>query len=281
MKEVKDILYNDVIRAITEKDRYIKYGIPMLNGILLYGPPGCGKTFIAEKFAEEVGYNFVMIKPSDLQSKYVNATQENISILFNEAEKKAPSIIFIDELDAIVPSRESELHQMHASAVNEILAQMSNCGARGIFVIGATNRPEKIDHAVLRAGRIDKVVYLPPPDKEARKEMFKLNLSKRFIDLGLDYVKLAHLTKNYVSSDIILLINEAAKKAERKDSRITMKIIEDTIKEISPSVSLKDIRKYEIIKQNRENEMSDKETNNEDNPFGFSIPQKEDNQWPN
>ena len=77
------------------------------------------------------------------------------------------------------------------------------------------------------------------------------------------------------------MINEAAKKAERKDSRITMKIIEDTIKEISPSVSLKDIRKYEIIKQDRENEMSDKETNNEDNPFGFSIPQKEDNQWPN
>ena len=202
MESLKQQLKEDVIDFLNDPELYKEYGIPMLNGMLLYGPPGCGKTFIAQKFAEEVGYNFVMIKPSDLQSKYINATQENIGRLFKEAEEKAPTIIFIDELDAIAPSREGDLHQMHASAVNEILAQMTNCGEKGIFVIGATNRPEKIDPAILRTGRLDKSVYLSPPDKNARSAMFKLYLKDRPIDLGLDYDKLASLTENYVSSDL-------------------------------------------------------------------------------
>lgn len=276
MSELKELLYNDVIRAITDKERFEKYGIPMLNGLLLYGPPGCGKTFIAQKFAEEVGYHFVMIKPSDLQSKWVNATQENISKLFKEAEKNAPTIIFIDELDAIVPSRENDIHQMHASAVNEVLAQMSSCGERGIFVVAATNRPEKIDSAILRSGRIDKIIYLPPPDYDARKALFKIYLESRYADLGLDYDNLAILTENYVSSDIKLVIDDASRKAERKDTRITMQILKEVIKENMPSVTLKEIKKYETLKQHWENEKQNVENVINKNPFGFDIPTKKE-----
>jgi len=274
MNELKDILKTDVIDVLNEPEKHKKYGIPLLNGMLLYGPPGCGKTFIAEKFAEEVGYNFVLIKPSDLQSKYVNATQENIGKLFKEAEKNAPTIIFIDELDAIVPSREGDLHQMHASSVNEFLAQMSNCGEKRIFVIGATNRPEKIDPAILRSGRFDKAVYLPPPDKSAREAMFKLYLKPRPVDLGIDYEKLAELTINYVSSDIKFLIDEASRKALKAESRITMQIFQKVIIENKPSVTLSDIKKYELLKQKWDNEKQIIEQTNEQTPFGFRIHKK-------
>jgi len=269
MESLKQQLKEDVIDFLNNPELYKEYGVPMLNGMLLYGPPGCGKTFIAQKFADEVGYNFVMIKPSDLQSKYVNATQENIGKLFKEAEEKAPTIIFIDELDAIVPSREGELHQMHASAVNEVLAQMTNCGEKGIFVIGATNRPEKIDPAILRTGRLDKSVYLPPPDKKARSAMFKLYLKDRPIDLGLDYDKLASLTENYVSSDLKFLIDEASRKALKTRGRITMSIFTEVISDNKPSVSLTEIRKYEALKRQWDNEKQDLQTKNERPRIGF------------
>lgn len=269
MENLKQQLKEDVIDFLNNPELYKEYGIPMLNGMLLYGPPGCGKTFIAQKFADEVGYNFVMIKPSDLQSKYINATQENIGKLFKEAEEKAPTIIFIDELDAIVPTREGELHQMHASAVNEILAQMSNCGEKGIFVIGATNRPEKIDPAILRTGRLDKAVYLPPPDRNARSAMFKLYLKERPTDLGLDYDKLALLTENYVSSDLKFLIDEASRKALKTRGRITMSIFLEVISDNKPSVSLTEIRKYEDLKKQWDNEKQDLQTKNERPRVGF------------
>lgn len=271
MESLKQQLKDDIIDFLNNPELYKEYGVPMLNGMLLYGPPGCGKTFFAQKFAEEVGYNFVMIKPSDLQSKYVNATQENIAKLFKEAEEKAPTIIFIDEIDAIVPSREGDLHQMHASAVNEILAQMTNCGEKGIFIIGATNRPEKIDPAVLRTGRLDKCVYLPPPDKNAREAMFKLYLKDRPIDLGLDYEKLASLTENYVSSDIKFLIDEASRKALKTRSRITMSIFLEVICNNKPSVSLTEIEKYEDLKRQWDNEKQDLQTKDERPRIGFRF----------
>jgi len=249
MNELKETLYNDVIRTLHEKELYASYGVSIPNGMLLYGPPGCGKTFVAQKFAEEVGFNFVMIRPSDLQSKYVNATQENIGKLFKEAEEQAPTILFFDEIDALVPSREGELHHMHATAVNEFLAQMTNCGEKGIFVIGATDRPDKIDTAILRTGRLDKVVYLAPPDYSARKSMFELYLKNRPADIGLNYDRLALLTENMVSSDIKFLVDEASRKALKVRGRISMETFDEVLKSTKPSVSLTEIKKYETLKQ--------------------------------
>ncbi len=269
MDVLKQQLRDDVINFLDNPELYKEYCVPMLNGLLLYGPPGCGKTFIAERFAEEVGYNFVLIKPSDLQSKYINATQENISKLFKEAEEKSPTIIFIDELDALVPNREGELHQMLASAVNELLAQMTNCGERGILVIGATNRPEKIDPAILRTGRMDKTFYLPPPDKEARAAMFKIYLKDRPVDLGIDYDILAEITENYVSSDLKFIIDEAARKALKTRSRISMRIFNDVISENKPSVTLSEIKKYEFQKKQWDNAKQNIENKNSRPPIGF------------
>ena len=259
MEELKTLLYNDVIKALNEQELYESYGVTIPNGMLLYGPPGCGKTFISERFAEEVGFNFVELKPSDVKSKYINATEENIGKIFKDAIDKAPSIIFIDEMDALVPSREdSDLHHMHAGPVNEFLAQMSNCSEKGIFIIAATNFPKKIDPAILRSGRIDRIIYLPPPDYEARKAMFELYLKDRPIDLGLDYEPLAKLTNNYVSSDIKLIVDEASRFALKKKERITKEIVINVIKNQQPSVSYKDLQKYERLRDEFKNKKGGK-----------------------
>lgn len=267
MQELKNTIQLDVIDALNEKEKYAEYGLTIPNGMLLYGPPGCGKTFFAEKMAEEIGFNFYQIKPSDIQSKWVNASQENIKNLFDEAKQNAPSIIFIDELDALVPSRDtSNISHMNTSAVNEFLAQMNNCGEDGIFIVGATNRPNAIDPAILRSGRLDKHIYLPPPDFEARKLMFELYLKKRPTEIGLNYEELAKATENYVSSDIKFLCDEASRKALKDNSRITKSIVLETIRNNKPSISLQELNSYIAIKATMEGENN----NNNDRPrIGF------------
>jgi len=250
MHDLKETLYHDVILPLTEKELYEQYKVSVPNGMLLYGPPGCGKTFIAQKFAEEVGYNFVLVNPSDLASTYVHGTQEKIGRLFKEAREKAPTIIFIDEVDAILPKREGDLQHSYASEVNEFLARMTECGKEGIFIIAATNRPDKIDSAIIRTGRLDKVVYLNPPDRMARIEMLHLYCKGRPLDV-IDFEKLADLTESYVSSDISFLVNESARDALKERTKISQRHIENTIQRHPPSVSLKQIKFYERFKNNR------------------------------
>jgi transitional endoplasmic reticulum ATPase len=251
MTELKETLYNDVIMPLKEKELYEKYKVSVPNGMLLYGPPGCGKTFIARQFSEEINFNFIELKPSDLASIYVHGTQEKIGLIFKEAREKAPTVIFIDELDAILPNREGNLGHHYASEVNEFLAQMTECNKDGIFIIAATNRPEKIDPAILRTGRMDKVIYLAPPDFEARYAMFKLFLIDRPVDEDIDLKRLAELTVLYVSSDISFLVNEASRNALKERSDICQKHFEDAINKFPPSISERQLKKYEIFSNNR------------------------------
>ena len=269
MQDLKDMIKLDVIDALNEKEKYAKYGLTIPNGMLLYGPPGCGKTFFAERMAEEIGFNFYQIKPSDIQSKWVNASQENIKKLFDEARENAPSIIFIDELDALVPNRDnSSVNHMNTSAVNEFLAQMNNCGDDGVFIIGATNRPNSIDPAILRAGRLDKVIYLPPPDFDARRLMFKLYLKKRPTELGLDYKGFSTETENYVSSDIKFLCDEASRTALKRNCKISKEIIIETIINNRPSITLTELNSYVAIKAKLEGEKTS--NTNSRTPIGFN-----------
>ncbi|MCR9052896.1 MAG: protein kinase domain-containing protein [Phaeodactylibacter xiamenensis] len=248
MDELKEVLYHDVIRALEEKELYEEYGLTIPNGMLLYGPPGCGKSFFAQKLAEEVGYNYVEVKPSELASIYVHGSQEKIGKLFDEARKNAPTILNFEEFDALVPNRDSHAGNHQSGEVNEFLAQLNNCGKEGIFVIATTNQPGLIDPAVLRAGRIDKIFFVPPPDFKARKELFKLLLKKRPLDFGIDFDLLAEKTENYVAIDIEHLVNEASREALKSRSKITQDILLGTIQKTRPSVRLSEIQKYEQIK---------------------------------
>lgn len=229
MRELKQILNRDVIEPLQNKDLYEKYRLGFPNGILLYGPPGCGKTFIARKLAEEVEYNFIEIKPSDLASIYVHGSQEKIGNLFKNAIESAPAILFLDELDALVPKRDEATHH-YSAEVNEFLTQLDKAGEKGVLVIGATNRIDKIDNAILRTGRMDKHFYVPPPDKEARVELFKIHSQERPIDEAIEFDKLADLTESYSCSDIEFIVNEAAREALQERRNILMN---DFVKVIS------------------------------------------------
>lgn len=239
----------EVIEPLHNPEEYHRYGVTIPNGMLLYGPPGCGKTFFAKHFAEEVGFNFMCITPATLKSRYVNATQENIAKMFKEAEENAPTVIFIDEMNELVPNRDDgNVHEMSRSAVNEMLAQMDRTGEKGVFIIGATNYPNMIDPAILRAGRLDKKYYVGVPDFEARIALFKLYLEKRPYDFGLDYSQLADMTQGYVSADIQLIVNDASRNALRQHSKITMELLKTAISNTNPSLSNNELRKYERIR---------------------------------
>lgn len=256
MEDLKRQMREEVLEPLHNPEEYRRYGVTIPNGMLLYGPPGCGKTFFAKHFAEEAGFNFMCITPATLKSRYVNATQENIAKMFKEAEENAPTIIFIDEFNEIVPNRDGDVHEMSRSAVNEMLAQMDRTGEKGVFVIGATNYPNMIDPAILRAGRLDKKYYIGVPDKEARAAIFKLYLIKRPYDFGLDYVALADLTENYVSADIQLIINKASLNALHKKSKITMELLREAIANTRPSLDIAELHKYELIRDEMNGEQT-------------------------
>ena len=267
MDELKEQMRLEVIDALNNAEKYKEYGITIPNGMLLYGPPGCGKTYFAKKFAEEVVFNFLVKTPADLKSRYVNATQENIKAMFEEAYENAPTIIFIDEINELVPDRNADIHEMAESAVNEMLSQMDRTGEKGVFVIGASNLPQKIDTAILRAGRLEKHFYVGPPDFTARKLLFEMCLKNRkALDFGIDYEKLARMTENYVSADIQLIVDDAARQALYRKEKITMQILEETIKNKKPSLSLEQINQYNILRDNFEG-IAEKKP--ERKPIGF------------
>ncbi len=270
MEELKQQMREEVIEPLHNPEEYHRYGVTIPNGMLLYGPPGCGKTFFAKHFAEEVGFNFMCITPATLKSRYVNATQENIAKMFKEAEENAPTVIFIDEMNELVPNRDDgNVHEMSRSAVNEMLAQMDRTGEKGIFIIGATNYPNMIDPAILRAGRLDKKYYIGVPDIEARMALFKLYLEKRPYDFGLDYQQLADMTQGYVSADIQLIVNDASRNALRQHSKITMELLKAAITNTTPSLSNNELRKYERIRAMMNGEEMKK---SDDRPrIGFNV----------
>lgn len=256
MEELKHQMIEEVIEALHNPEEYRRYGISIPNGMVLYGPPGCGKTFFAKHFAEEAGFNFMPITPATLKSKWINATQENIAAMFKEAEENAPTVIFIDELDDLLKDR-SLADDKGMSGINEFLAQMDRTGEKGIFIIGATNKPDILDPAVLRAGRLEKKYYLGMPDKPAREALFKLYLEKRPYDFGLDYGKLADMTENYVPADIQLIVNDASRAALKEHSKISMELLMSTIGKVKRSVSDKELKKYERIKAIMNGEIPD------------------------
>jgi transitional endoplasmic reticulum ATPase len=264
MDKIKTMIQQDVIEPLLHPEKNKEYGIEPPNGVLFYGPPGCGKTFFAECLADEVGFNFIKVKPSDVGSMYVHGGQDKISQLFKDAKENAPTILFLDEMDAMIPSRDGSAGHHYESEVNEWLVQINNCSQNEVFIIGATNRLHKIDTAVLRSGRFDRKIHIPIPDEECRSALFKLQLGKRpkVLDEDLDYDLLAKKTVGFVCSDVTLIVNDGARLAAQKQVKIDNDIILNIISNTGPSVNENEIKEYN-------NELAEEQKRT---PIGFLRP---------
>lgn len=263
MSELKALFRRDFIRIVRNPKVAQAYGIKPSNCTLLYGPQGCGKTFIAEKAAQESGLKYKIVNPSELGSIYIHGSQQKIAELFDEAEKKGPMILIFDEFDAIVPKRDADLNGNQANEVNEMLTQLNNCASRGIYVLATTNRPGLLDPAIMRKGRVDRMVYVSLPDKEARKELFRLEIEKRPF-VNIDYEVLASVSENFTCSDISFIVEESARlcfeetldRGLDEPLPLSMNRLMEVIKVTQPSVSEKQRKEYLELKDKMENRQS-------------------------
>lgn len=244
MQELKNLLTTDVINPLRNPEKFKKFKVSIPNGLILYGPPGCGKTFIVRKLAEELGYNFTEVKHSDLATPFVHGSVSNIGKAFDKAQQNSPVILFFDEISGLVPNRRNMNNfdgGIKEEEVNEFLMQLNDAGDKNILVVGATNYIDRIDPAVLRPGRFDKKIYVSPPDFEARESLFKIGLSNRPFDKKINFNHLSSVTEGFTCADIIEdVVESAARFAANHDMKsIDQKTLETEIARVLEGKSKK------------------------------------------
>ncbi|KAI4463431.1 aaa-family atpase [Holotrichia oblita] len=235
---------------LTHPESFKRMGITPPRGVLMYGPPGCSKTMVAKALATESGLNFLSIKGPELFSKWVGESERAVRDVFKKARQVAPSIIFFDEIDALGSERSSgSSTSVQERVLAQLLTEMDGVSPLGdVIVLAATNRPDRIDKALIRPGRLDRLVYVPLPDLQTRKEIFKLKFAKMPIGDDVNIEKLASLTKGYSGAEVNAVCHEAAMAAlEESLSANVVKLthFEVALSLITPRTSENLIKLYE------------------------------------
>ena len=243
LDEVKQELKEAVEWPLKTPEIFDRLGIRPPKGILIYGPPGCGKTLLARGVATESEANFITIKGPEVFSKWVGESEKAIREVFRKARMAAPSVIFFDEIDSLAPRRGVGFSDSGVSerVISQLLTEMDGIiTLEDIVVIAATNRPDMVDPAVLRPGRFDRLIYVPEPDEKSRLQVFKIYTKTMPLGKDVNLDQLATMTKNYSGADIEALCRETAMHALRKDlkaTEVTMKDFEEALKKTGPSVT--------------------------------------------
>ncbi len=233
-------------------------GIEPPKGVLLYGPPGCGKTLLAKAVATESNAHFIPVRGPEILSKWVGESEKAIRKIFHKARQVAPSVIFFDEIDAIAPQRGTDVNRVTERIVAQILTEMDGIQElKDVVVIAATNRPDLIDPALLRPGRFERLIYVPPPDFEARKEIFKVHTRRMKLGKDVDLEELARRTEGYTGADIAAVCREAGMEAIREAIRegkesigeVRMKHFLKALERVKPSLSKEELERWEKLHQ--------------------------------
>ena len=237
--ELKEQLRKEVLFALQNPEKAQTYKLPAINGVLLYGPPGCGKSLVLESFAEELGFNYSIIKGVEMGHIYQEGVLDNLQRVFDAAEIKAPFVLCIDELEFLAPNPNAEGEEGNITPqISDLFGMMNECSKKGILVVATTNRPDLIDQAIMRVGCFDRVFFVPQPDFEARKDIFMDHLKDRPCE-ELDFDELAKMSDDFNAGDITEAVNEAAMTAAYNDVPISQKILVDVLKYKNPTYSTK------------------------------------------
>ena len=301
LENVKRELQETVQYPVEHPEKFEKFGMQPSKGVLFYGPPGCGKTLLAKAIANECQANFVSIKGPELLTMWFGESENNVREVFDKARQASPCVLFFDELDSIARARgggSGDAGGAGDRVINQILTEIDGVGVKkNVFVIGATNRPDILDPAIMRPGRLDQLVYIPLPDRKSRIQIFKATLRKSPLAKEVDLEILAKATNGFSGADITEICQRACKfairesiyrdiemkkEAENANSETQLEI-DDPVPEITKahfleamkyarrSVSDSDIRKYEMFAQklqssrSSENEFKFKNNNNAEN----------------
>jgi transitional endoplasmic reticulum ATPase len=224
LDEVKQNLIESVEWPIKYPNRFKQVGIEPPKGVLLYGAPGCGKTLLAKAVATEGEMNFISIKGPEIFSKWVGESEKAIREIFRKGRMAAPSVIFIDEVDSIIPRRGAGYGDSGVTSrvISQLLTEMDGLESlQNVMVIAATNRPDILDPAMLRPGRFDRLIYVPAPDEESRLEILKIYTKEMPLDDDVDLISLAGETKGYSGADIASLCREAGMHVLRNSTSLT------------------------------------------------------------
>ncbi|WP_225333456.1 AAA family ATPase [Halomicrobium urmianum] len=236
MADLKERLRETVLDPIDNAETYEEYGIDVLSGLLLYGPPGCGKTHLAGALAGELGHSFVEVSPADVASKWMGEPAQNVAEIFEVARANAPCILFFDEIDGIAGSRRGGMNTSEQQLVNQLLTELEGAADDDVVVVGATNFVEDVDDAIRRSGRFDERVEVPPPDATARRQILELHLRDRPVSDDIDWDAVVEPTAGYAASDLELLAEDAARNALRDGSPVGQVHLEAAVRETQSSV---------------------------------------------
>ena len=256
LEEVKQELVEVVEWPLKRPESFKRIGITPPKGVLIFGPPGCGKTLLARAVATESEANFISVKGPELISKWVGESEKAVREVFRKARTAAPSIIFFDEIDAIAPARggggAGDFHHTER-VISQLLTEMDGLETmKDIVVIAATNRPEQIDKALLRTGRFDRFVYVNAPDAASRKAIFEIYIQEMPLDDDVDLDRLVELTEHYVGGDIEAVCREAGMRALREDTnieKVSWRHFEEAFKGVHSSVTKEMLERYSKLDQ--------------------------------
>jgi ribosome biogenesis ATPase len=246
---VRDELVTAIVEPIKDPEIYARVGITAPTGVLLWGPPGCGKTLLAKAVANESRANFISVKGPELLNKYVGESERAVRQVFVRARSSIPCVIFFDELDALVPRRDDALSEASARVVNTLLTELDGLGSnrQGIYVIAATNRPDIIDPAMLRPGRLETLLFVNLPGANERFEILQTLVRNLPIDFSDDLRQLAESCEGFSGADLGSLLRRAGYSAIKRRDTIKFEDFVVAKEYIRPSVT--DMKKYERLRR--------------------------------
>ncbi|MDX1611022.1 MAG: AAA family ATPase, partial [Candidatus Thermoplasmatota archaeon] len=266
LEEVKQSLREAVEWPLTQAEVFDRLGIRPPRGIMLFGPPGTGKTLLARAVANESGSNFISIKGPEVLSKWVGESEKAVREIFKKAKQAAPSIVFLDEIDALAPRRGLGSGDSHVTEriVNQLLTSVDGLeDLEGVVIIAATNRPDMVDTALLRAGRFDRLIQVPVPDRDARKEILAIHTASMPLADDVNLEELVGVTDGYVGADIQNLCREAAMLALRDDpdaDEVEYHHFTEALKVVRPSVDDSTLQYYNRVAQELQGGLAQRKT---------------------